>query len=96
VRLFKGKTKDCLEWIPHAGNCFSFTRQNTRCIVGFGFAGRACVLDFFAVFLGDCCYGFVFKVNEFSFKLERFLGAFLDAFAAAAAFVRVDYYVVFA
>jgi hypothetical protein len=41
-------------------------------------------------------HGFIFKVDEFGFQYERLLGAFLDAFATAAAFVRVDNYVVFA
>jgi hypothetical protein len=65
-------------------------------LVLFGFAGVAGVADFFAVLFFDCCYGFVFEVDEFCFELEGVLGAGLDAFAAAATFVGVDYDEVFA
>jgi hypothetical protein len=65
-------------------------------LVGFGFACLAGVADFFAVFLFDCRNGFVFQIDEFGLQLKRILGAFLDAFTAATAQVRVNYDVIFA
>ena len=48
------------------------------------------------MFFFDCCHGFVFEVNELGFQFKCCLRAFFDAFAAAVAFVRVDYDIVFA
>ena len=70
--------------------------MNTWYITVFGFAWRTYVSNFFAVLFCDCSYRFVFKVNKHGFHLQGVLRTFLYAFAAAAAFLRVDNYVVFA
>jgi len=69
---------------------------NAGYITVFGFAGRTCVSDFFAMLFRNYGYHLVFKVNKHGFHLQGVLRTILDAIAAAAAFLRVNYYVIFA
>jgi len=82
--------------LPDACYSLLVTDLNAGYITVFGFAGRTCVSDFFAMFLCDCGYKFVFKINKHGFHLQGVLRTFLDAVAATVAFLRINYYVIFA
>lgn len=50
------------------------------------------VLDFLAMFLSDCYHGSTFDVKLVWYQFKHAVGTSLDTFAAAIAFIGVNYY----
>jgi len=65
-------------------------------LVGFGVAAAAGIFDFFAVLFTYHSYNFVFEIDKFNLRLQRFLWASHHTFTASIAMIRVHYYIEFA